>query len=176
MQSLLDDLVEFNRINLGLGIPVNRKPADLGELLADEVAQIRAAHPERHVELEVRGSAAGSWDAGSLQRLLANLVVNAIKYGAEDKPVRVIVIGRDEDVVVEVHNEGTTIEQAVLESLFDPLKRGLHHDEPDAGHTSLGLGLYIAREVAKAHGGDLQARSVRNETVFVARLPRAARA
>lgn len=176
MQLLLDDLVEFNRINLGLGMPVNRQPADLRELLADEVAQIRAAHPDRRIELEMRGSAAGSWDAGALHRLLANLVVNAIKYGAQDKPVRVVVIGRDDDVLVEVHNEGATIEPSLLQGLFDPLRRGLHPEEGEASHGSLGLGLYIAREVAKAHGGDVQGRSGSNQTVFVARLPRQPRA
>jgi signal transduction histidine kinase len=175
MQSLLDDLVEFNRINLGLGIPVNRKPSDIGELFADEVAELRAAHPDRRIELEVHGSAAGSWDRICLQRLLGNLVVNAVKYGSQDSPVRVVVIGGDQDVVVEVHNSGVPIEPSMLQSLFDPLRRGLHQDELDRRQGSLGLGLYISREVAKAHGGGIEARSDLSETVFVARLPREAR-
>lgn len=176
MQSLLDDLVEFNRINLGLGIPVDRQPCDLGKLFADEVAELQAAHPDRRIELAVHGPVAGSWDGVCLQRLLGNLVVNAIKYGSQGTPVRVIVTGQDQEVVVEVHNEGVPIEPAMMESLFDPLRRGLHHDDPDRRDGSLGLGLYIAREIAKAHGGEIEARSDQDETVFVARLPREARA
>ena len=173
MQSLLDDLVEFNRINLSVGLPVNRKHCDLGELFEDEVIQLRAAHPRRSIELEVRGSTAGSWDGLRAQRLLGNLVANAIKYGSQDAPVRVVVWGHEKDVLVEVHNEGVPIEASRLESLFDPLQRGLLNDlVQERGDGSLGLGLYIAREVAKAHGGDIHARSDQDETVFIARLPR----
>jgi signal transduction histidine kinase len=79
MQSLLNDLVDFNRINLGLGIAVHRDPAELGEFLTEAVSQLRAAHPDRRIELEVHGSTSGSWDAASLQRMLDNLVGNALK-------------------------------------------------------------------------------------------------
>jgi signal transduction histidine kinase len=176
MQSLLEDLVEFNRINLGLGIPVDRQPCDVGKLFADEVAELEAAHPDRRIELVVNGSGAGSWDGLCLQRLLVNLVVNAIKYGSQGTPVRVIVTGQEQEVVVEVHNEGLPIEPSMLESLFDPLRRGLHHDAPDRRNGSLGLGLHIARGIAQAHGGEIEAHSDRIETVFTARLPREARA
>lgn len=172
VQSLLDDLVSFNRVTLGLGIPVNRQPADMAELFAQEILQLRTAHPDRRIELEVRGSTAGSWDAMCLQRMLDNLVGNALKYGRHDTPVSVIVTGQAEDMVVEVHNQGEQIDPQTLESIFDPLKRGVHRSQSEHGDTSLGLGLYISREVAKAHGGDIQVRSNQNETVFVARLLR----
>jgi signal transduction histidine kinase len=174
MQSLLEDLVQFNRINLGMGLPIHRRPADMGALVAEEVAQSEAAHPERRIQLVVHGTTTGSWDAVCVQRLVGNLVVNAIHYGAPHTPVRVVVDGRDSDVVVEVHNQGARIDPALLDSMFDPLKRGVHQDRPDRSDTGMGLGLYIAREVAKAHGGEIHARSDANETVFFARLPRAA--
>lgn len=171
MQLLLDDLVAFNRVTLGLGIPINRQPADMAELFEQEILQLRAAHPERLIELQVHGSAVGSWDAVCLQRMLDNLVGNALKYGSQDAPVRVVVAGQAEDLIVEVHNQGEQIDPQKLEGIFDPLKRGLHRGEPTSD-TGLGLGLYIARAVAKAHGGDIQVRSNQNETVFVARLLR----
>lgn len=174
MQMMLDDLVQFNRINLGQSLPIRREPADLGALIAEEADQIRAAYPERRVELAVHGSTAGAWDAVLVQRLVGNLVVNAIKYGAADAPVRVVVNGEEKDAAIEVRNQGNPIDAALVESLFDPLKRGLQQDVPDRSDSSLGLGLYIAREVAKAHGGDVTARSEGDETVFVARLPRSA--
>jgi signal transduction histidine kinase len=172
MQALLDDLVQFNRVNLGQPLPVHRAITDVGELVAEEVAQIRAAHPERRVELAVNGSTAGSWDAVWVQRLVGNLVVNALKYGSKEAPVRVVVEGEAADVTIAVCNEGAPIDPAILESLFDPLRRGLQQDKADRSDGSLGLGLYIAREVAKAHGGEINARSDRHETVFAARLPR----
>lgn len=174
MQMLLDDLVQFNRISLGQGIPVHRTPADLGRLVAEEASQIEAAYPERRVEVAVHGSATGSWDAVCVQRLVGNLVVNALKYGAQDAPVRVVVRGEDKDVAIEVRNQGAPLDATRLESLFDPLKRGLQQEKTDRRDGSLGLGLYIAREVAKAHGGDVTAHSEGGETVFVARLPRSA--
>jgi len=172
MQALLDDLVDFNRVNLGMGITVHRQPSDLGQVFEEGVAQLRAAHPQRRIELQVRGATVGAWDAASLQRVLDNLVGNALKYGSQDSSVRVIVNGEAEDVIIEVHNEGVQIDPETLESLFEPLKRGQHQGEPDRSETSLGLGLYISREVVKAHGGEIRAISSPGETVFVARLAR----
>jgi signal transduction histidine kinase len=82
------------------------------------------------------------------------------------------VTGEEEEVRFEVKNNGIAIEQQTLDQIFDPLRRG-----PDQGNQydadgNLGLGLYIAREVAKAHGGDIEARSDEAETVFAVRLPR----
>jgi hypothetical protein len=175
MQALLDDLVQFNRINLGQGLPVHRQTCDLTAVVAEEVAQLRAAYPDHRIDLAVHGSGAGSWDALCVQRLVGNLVVNAIKYGASDAAVRVVVDGAGEDVAIEVHNQGAPIDPATLESLFDPLTRGAHGERTDSRDGGLGLGLYIAREVAKAHGGDITAQSEGGETVFIARMPRAAR-
>lgn len=172
MQRLLDDLVEFNRSNLGLGIPVDCKPADVRELLDEELSQIRAAHPEREIDLVVEGPTEVVWDAVCVQRLVGNLVVNALKYGLPQAPVRVVVRGSPDHVNIEVRNHGVTLDGATLEGMFDPLKRGLHQPDPKGWDGSLGLGLYIAREIAKAHRGEIGARSDHDETVFTVRLPR----
>lgn len=172
MQRLLDDLVEFNRSNLGLGIPVDCKSADVRELLEEELSQIRTAHPERKVELVVEGPTDVVWDSVCVQRLVGNLVVNAMKYGSPQAPVRIVVTGSADDVNIEVRNHGVSLDGAALEGLFDPLKRGLHQPDAKGWDGSLGLGLYIAREIAKAHGGEIGARSEKDETVFTVRLPR----
>lgn len=133
--------------------------------------ELRAAYPQRQLELEVAGDTQGLWDGDRLQRLLGNLVVNALKYGAQDAPVRVV--GGDESSVhFDVRNTGAAIDQVTLEQLFEPLKRGPHgknRHNPEAG---LGLGLFIAREIAKAHGGEIAARSENSEIVFAVHLPR----
>ena len=172
MQALLNDLVEFNRTKLGLGIHVVPTEVDVQSLFADELAQLRAVYPQHQVQLEVSGDPVGCWDGVRLQQLLGNLVVNAIKYGSSDKPVRVSVKGDDNVLRFEVRNSGVAIDPQLLAQMFDPLKRGLDPGRAQGEHGSLGLGLYIAREIAKAHGGEIGARSDNAETVFAVSLPR----
>jgi signal transduction histidine kinase len=173
MKALLDDLVEFNRIRLGLGITLYPGNVDVAALFADGLEELRAAHPDRRLELEVTGHARALWDGPRVQRLLGNLVVNALRYGAQDSPVRVVGTVDDADVRFEVRNTGPAIDPLVLEQLFEPLKRGAHRQDRHDRDGSLGLGLYIAREIARAHGGEIDARSEETETVFAVRLPRA---
>ncbi len=172
MKALLDDLVDFNRSTLGLGINVVPADVNLATLFADELERLRAAHPGRRVELEVVGNTDGHWDGRRLQQLLDNLVVNAIKYGARDGAVRVVIIDEKADVRFEVRNAGRVIDRSTLEQMFHPLRRGPEHQNGDDGDGSLGLGLYIAREIARAHGGEIEARSENSETVFAVRLSR----
>src|SRR5689334_177186 len=171
MRALLDDLVEFNRTKLGLGIHVVRAEVDLRGLFADELTQLRAIYPQHPLELDVSGDTIGCWDGARLQQLLNNLVVNAIKYGSSEQAVRIAVSGDENVIHFEVRNSGV-IDPRTLAQLFEPLKRGLDPAPGRAEHGSLGLGLYIAREIAKAHGGEIQARSDNTETVFVVYLPR----
>ncbi|HYQ92687.1 MAG TPA: sensor histidine kinase, partial [Candidatus Competibacteraceae bacterium] len=106
IQSLLDDLVDFNRTRLGLGINIAPTTVNLGTLVANELKQLRALYPGRRLELEVVGDTQGRWDGPRLQQLLGNLVLNALKYGAPDAPVRVAVIGEEADLRLEVRNAG----------------------------------------------------------------------
>ena len=172
MKALLDDLVDFNRSHLGLGISISVANIDLAALLADELEQLRGAYPSRQVELEILGDTRGVWDGLRLQQLLRNLVVNAIVHGAADAPIYVVLAGREADVTIEVRNSGPAIEEEILDQIFDPLKRGLGRGCGDDVEAGLGLGLYIVREIAQAHGGEVKVRSGNGETVFAARLPR----
>jgi signal transduction histidine kinase len=118
----------------------------------------------------VAGDTRGRWDGLRLQQLLRNLVSNAITYGAPDAPVRVVLTGEEADVRFEVTNSGPAIERSALDQIFDPLKRG--HAQTDSYNTGLGLGLYIVREIARAHGGEVDVSSDKAGTVFAVRLPR----
>ncbi|TDG02358.1 sensor histidine kinase [Paraburkholderia guartelaensis] len=172
MQSLLDDLCDFNRTRLGLGIRVTPTNVDLAKVFADELDQLRAVHPDRQIELQLQGNTRGVWDGPRLQQLLGNLVINAIRYGASNAPVRVVVTGDEAEVRFEVRNSGPAIEQSLLERIFDPLQRGPDHEKRRDSDGSLGLGLYIASEIAKAHDATIEARSDQTETAFAVRLPR----
>lgn len=170
LKAFLDDLVAFNRINLGLGLTISPAAVDLAEAFSAELEQLRVTHPDRNIELEVGGNLRGVWDTARLNQLLGNLVVNALKYGASNSPVRVVLTGLSGEVIFSVHNRGPRIEQSVLAQIFKPLKRGPHRGEGSDG--GMGLGLYIAQEIATAHHGDISATSDENETVFKVRLPR----
>jgi len=172
MKALLDDLVDFNRTQLGLGINIALADVDLAAVFADELEQLCGAHPARRLDLEVVGDTRGRWDGLRLQQLLRNLVSNAIKYGAPGAPVCVVLTGEEADVRLEVTNSGPAIERSALDQIFDPLKRGPAHPDSQNTDSGLGLGLYIVREVARAHGGEVYVRSDKAETVFVVRLPR----
>src|ERR1700722_13153159 len=172
LKALLDDLLDFNRTKLGLGITISPAAVDLAGAFPAELEQLRVAHPGRRIGLEVSGDVRGVWDIDRLNQLLGNLVVNAIRYGASGPPVKIGLNGLVGEVIFSVHNQGPRIEQSVLAQIFEPLKRGLDDQLVTDSDGSMGLGLYIAREIAIAHHGDISAKSDENETVFTVRLPR----
>jgi signal transduction histidine kinase len=171
MQALLNDLVDFNRTNLGLGLKVVPSDINLAGPVAEELEQLRWAHSSGRLQLTVSGDCRGEWDGVRIQQVLRNLVSNAFKYGTQDTPVRVALRGEEGGIWLEVTNSGPPINSAALDAIFDPLKRGpASADGDDRG--SLGLGLFIVREIARAHGGEVQVRSDREETTFAVHLPR----
>jgi signal transduction histidine kinase len=171
IQALLNDLVDFNRTTLGLGIAIAVGEADLGAIFADELQQLRAADPDLRLELQVHGDVRGRWDGPRLQQVLRNLVSNASDYGLPGEPVQVAVYGDEAGVRFDVTNRGPVVEQACLDRLFDPLARGAKESR-ESNKEGLGLGLYIVREITHAHGGEVAARSDAAGTVFSVRLPR----
>jgi signal transduction histidine kinase len=175
MQALLDDLVDFNRTKLGLGLEVAPSYIDLASVVADEVEQLRGAHPNQRIELAATGDTQGRWDGARLQQVVRNLVSNAFKYGFPNTPVRVVLRGEGADVRLEVTNSGPPIDPSALSRIFDPLKRGsAPSDNTGDARAGLGLGLFIVREIARAHGGTVEVRSD-GETTMAVRLPRRSR-
>jgi signal transduction histidine kinase len=145
---------------------------DLADVFAEEVQQLRTAHPTRRIELSSSGELRGVWDAGRMHQVLGNLLSNALKYGKPDSTVEVVLAGTAEEVIFTVTNDGVKIDDDALRAFFDPLSRGHHpqaHRDQDGG---LGLGLYICRQIALAHHGSIQARSDESQTVFEVRLPK----
>jgi signal transduction histidine kinase len=175
MQVLLDDLVDFNRTKLGLGLNVVPGDVDLAEELAAELEQLRAVHAKRRIEFAVAGDVRGHWDSKRLKQVLRNLVSNAVAYGTPDTPVSVTLIGEEAEVRLEVANEGPGIDASIQNQLFDPLTRGPARTSTSKG--GLGLGLFIVRQIALAHGGRVAVSSSIDgrRTTFAVSLPRQTR-
>jgi PAS domain S-box-containing protein len=167
---LIRDLLDFSQARLGGGISVKRKKMDLFELTRGVVEEHVASHPERQLELSQQGDGTGEWDGDRLAQVLGNLVGNALQHSAPDTPILVRCEGMDDEVLLEVGNTGAPIESALLPDLFEPFRRGR---QAGTGAGSVGLGLYITRQLVLAHGGRIGVTSNEKEgTRFTVRLPR----
>lgn len=170
IKSILDDLLDYVHSGKGGSMRVNPADARMDELCTRVAREVEAAYPGSRIELAQEGDMQGCWDEHRVAQAVSNLMSNAIKYGAADTPVSVALDGNAPgEVVVAVHNRGRQIPPETLESLFQPLVRG-HAEDPTG--TSLGLGLFIVREIAIAHGGEVEVASSDQGTTFRVRLPR----
>jgi signal transduction histidine kinase len=168
---LVNDLLDFTQARLGSGIPVRCVFIDLQGVVQQVLDQTQAAYPQRMIVLQVAGDAHGEWDADRVGQALMNLVSNALKYGDSSGPVTVRILGSGEGVTLEVHNLGTPIAPQLLPVLFEPMRRG-SVPISDVGR-SVGLGLYIVKQIAEAHSGDITVQSTASEgTTFAMFLPR----
>jgi signal transduction histidine kinase len=173
MKELLNDLLDYNRTKLGLGIPVRRRDGLLEAICLEEVELRKTAHPGADIRFRSTGSTHGQWDTSRMRQLLGNLIANAVKYGVQGGAVDVRLTGNDTEVQLRVRNQGALQSRDALSSLFDPLRRIADVDaDEDPGH--LGLGLFIVREVALAHGGHVAVESNDGVTDFTVHLPRGA--
>jgi signal transduction histidine kinase len=168
MQAIIGGLLDLTRIRQGQGLPLAPEQVTL------EAAVTRAMDgmPEDQVRRVLRVSAAqptGLWDPERLAQAVGNLVGNALQHGEPGRPVTVRIAEEEGRAALSVHNHGPPIPPEVLASIFEPFQRGLN---PGALDGSIGLGLYIVRQVARAHGGEVRARSVEGEgTTFTLELP-----
>jgi signal transduction histidine kinase len=175
MATMVKDLLDFTQTAFGVSLPVSPAPADLGAIAQNIVGEVKALVPECRVELRCQGELEGQWDAARIGQLLSNLLVNAAQHGDRTQPVLAEVIGEDQEVILEIHNKGKPISEQAQKTLFLPLRQAATAEgERRAGSSGLGLGLYIAHEIALAHGGDVQVSSDEAGTTFRVRLPRVA--
>jgi PAS domain S-box-containing protein len=170
MSRMIDQLLDFTRVRVGSGIPLERRPCDLLPLLRQVADEIRDARPECTLRVEPAGDTTGDWDADRLAQVLSNLLANAVHHGVAEHGCTVRVDGTaDDQVLIEVHNHGT-IPPAVLPSLFEPMTGGERRGERSQG---LGLGLFISRQIVHSHGGHIEVRSTEETgTTFTLTLPR----
>jgi signal transduction histidine kinase len=174
MSSMIRDLLEYTRTRLGRAIPVSPEAGSMDQICRNALEEIRTAYPERIFRLETAGELDGRFDGERLQQVLSNLLNNAVQHGATAEPITLRAYGEADEVTVQVKNQGRPIPASQLQVIFDPLVQIPPPSVREDGDTSgsLGLGLYIAREIVTMHGGTLQAESSERGTVFSAHLPR----
>jgi signal transduction histidine kinase len=170
---ILDDLLDLARSSFGTDIPVQKAETSMATLCHDIAEEFRGMNESRHVEVKLEGDPIGSWDAARMGQALSNLIGNAIQYSDASRPITVRISGQDAKTVsVSVHNFGAAIPAESQKTIFQSWMRG---QVKDAGvHAHLGLGLYVAKLMVEAHGGQIGVDSdEKRGTTFTLQLPRA---
>ncbi|WP_426757402.1 sensor histidine kinase [Myxococcus sp. Y35] len=171
VEHLVQVLMDFTQAQLGGGIQLEPVRGDLQALVASTVEKARAAHPGREVRLIQCGDALGDWDPERLERLLNHLLDNAFTHGAPHTPIDVLCRASRKTVLLGVRNQGAPIPPEVRATLFEPIRRD-SRVEKTVRH-SLGLSLYLVRELTRAHGGCIRVSSdARHGTTFYVSVPR----
>jgi sigma-B regulation protein RsbU (phosphoserine phosphatase) len=167
MAGLIDDVMDFARGRLGSGISLQRSVGELEPVLRQVVAELEASLPSRVIVCTFELAEPVSFDGGRIGQLVSNLLGNALTHGDPKAPVRLGATSHAEAFEVWIANAGTAIPAKAMERLFQPFFRG----EVRASQQGLGLGLHIASEIARAHGGTLTVRSDADETRFTLLVP-----
>jgi signal transduction histidine kinase len=163
MDRLIDQLLPFARSDTG-ELVLKRERIPLAGICRDAIVEASLEHPGSPIELECWDEAPGDWDRGSLLQVLRNLLSNALSHGAAGEPIVVSVIDCREEAVLVVGNHGPPIPDPVREQVFDPARRGAWSSDH--------LGLYIVKEIVRAHGGRIELTSTDQTTVFHLWLPK----
>ena len=173
VERMIADLLEYTRARLGGGIAVAPRATDLAALCMEVVEEVRAAHPGHQFVLDAPQTLSATVDPDRMRQALINLLANAVHHGAPDAPIAVTVEDRTDGVLVEVRNRGDAIPEDMQQVIFNPLVQlaAAESATQDRPSTSMGLGLFIAREIANAHGGKISVTSTAAAgTAFTIRL------
>ena len=170
---MITDLLQYTQVRLGKGIAVSPLSGNAAELCRNVIEEARAAHPGRHFSFEGPAELTASFDADRLVQVLLNLLANAAYHGAPDSPIVLSIERGDDATVIEVRNWGDPIPPDMQQVIFNPLVQlAAPESKPhERRSTSMGLGLFIAREIVNAHGGRIAvSSSAAAGTAFTIRL------
>lgn len=168
MAALIDNVMDFARGRLGGGLSVDKRVTNsLETTLKHVVAEFQIKMPARLIETEFFLAEPVECDTMRISQLASNLLGNALTHGDQTQPVKVSAVTAEGSFVFSVANGGDPIPTLVLDRVFEPFSRGAHR----ASLQGLGLGLYIARQIAEAHAGRIEVVSTPQETRFTCRIP-----
>ncbi len=173
MLTLVNNLLDFTRTQLGSDLPIKVKRTDIVNICLGAIEQLRVNYPERSIEFSAKGNREGPWDEARIAQVFSNLISNALQHGSQAAPVTVHLNCVSDEIIVIIKNKGVPIDREKMQSIFEPLVRFTEEDSTGhANETSLGIGLYITREIVKAHKGVILVSSHGEDTTFTVRLPR----
>ena len=167
MADLIDNVMDFARGRLGGGLTVNPKKTDLVPVLQHIVDELAIAWPSRQIVTDLDVSDPVYCDGKRIAQLLSNLLANALVHGAAEGPVRVQAKIENNVFTLAVCNTGIPIPPEAMQRLFEPFTR----EDIRPSQQGLGLGLYIASEIARAHAGTLSVESTIEATCFSLKMP-----
>ena len=168
VQHLVGDLLDFTQARVGGGLSIRKGEADLHQAVADAVAELAVGFPDCVLRHERAGAGPSSADADRIVQAIGNLVANAASHGDKTQPITIRTESDAQRFRVSVHNAGRPIPPELLPRLFEPMVRGAG----PGGPKGVGLGLFIVRAIARAHGGEVSVESsAREGTTFHIELP-----
>jgi signal transduction histidine kinase len=168
MSGLIDNVLDFARSRLGGGLSLTRiVNSDVETMLEQVIAEVRIAWPDRIIDTEIALNRAVTCDSPRIAQLFSNLLVNALTHGDSSGPVGVYARSDDRGFELAITNRGEPIPLEAIEHLFQPFSR----NSVRPGQQGLGLGLFIAAEIARAHRGSMTVASSPAETRFTFHMP-----
>ena len=174
MSHMINDLLTYASAQIGREIPILREAANMDTICRTALDEVQSANPDAILNFESSGDLNGHFDPARFQQVLSNLLNNAVKYGESGSPVLLSARSETESITVQVKNSGNTIPSESLEIIFNPLiQLSSDKSNPNPRLTdSIGLGLFIAREIVKGHNGTVEVKSSEKDgTVFTIKLP-----
>lgn len=167
-ERMIADLLDFTLARVGQGIAITPAPVDLHAFVSLSVDELRIAFPAATLLHQCNGSGSAYLDADRVQQIIGNLVANSVAYGDLKQPIVITSRFEEDQAVVSVRNQGAIIQLSLMATLFEPMTRGT----TDSNARSVGLGLFIVKEIARSHGGDVAVRSNAEEgTTFDVYFP-----
>lgn len=169
MDRLIENMLDFARGRLGEGIILNRKlyNGELEESLEEIVKEMRINSPERVVEVDMQIERDVRCDRERIGQMFSNLLSNADSHGSPGNAIKVKAFTRENKFYLSVLNSGDRIPDSAIKHLFQPFYR----EDAKQGKKGLGLGLFIASEIARAHDGTIKVDSSEKETNFTFEMP-----
>ncbi|UFW78932.1 PAS domain-containing sensor histidine kinase [Rhizobium sp. SU303] len=167
MSALIDNVLDFARGRLGGGITLERRSEHVEPLLRQVIEELRFSHLDRGIEVTIEFDGPINCDSGRIGQLVSNLLGNALTHGTPDEPVRLSAATVDGKLELWIANGGAPISSEAMTGLFQPFFKG----EAGTSQRGLGLGLHIASEIARAHGGTITVSSDDKETRFTFVMP-----
>ncbi|MES2554105.1 MAG: HAMP domain-containing sensor histidine kinase [Pseudomonadota bacterium] len=178
MTSMVNDLLEYARAELGGEMPMTYADGDILEICQSAIADASAVHPDCAFEFDATDPVPGKYDKVRLQQVFTNLLNNAAQYRGDEFPVKVAMTSDTENVTISIQNSGAPIPKEAMDAIFDPMVQlAISTNQSERPSTSLGLGLYIAKKIMVTHNGTIGVESNKEDgTTFTAVIPRMQRA